>query len=911
MATGTTLDYETKTSYAVTVEVSDGKAANDNTEATPTVDATIAVTINVTDVDEPPPTPAAPTVAVAPQTSLAVSWTAPDNTGRPPITDYDVQYRKQGDTAWTAHDHTGTDTSTTLTGLEPGVTYEVQVLAKNVEGTSPWSDSGTGTPKNAPPFFNDPDNPGADTPLTATTRSVAENAAADSNVGAPVTATDANDDPLTYTLSGTDAAAFAIGSTTGQITVAQGAALDHETTPSYTVTVEVTDSKDADGNAEATPTVDATIAVTINVTDVNEPPPTPAAPTAAPAEINGHNTLSVTWIAQAVFGVPATTDYDVQYREQDETAWTAHDFTGAVPGTAIGGLNPGTVYEVQVLARNDEGDSPWSESGTGITGPAMLDVDREVSENAAPGDPVGAPVTATNTQGHTLVYAISNPPNQQQHGADKFTIDPATGQIRLAPGAALDHETVQRYYLRVEASHAVTGEGDSDHILNAVIDVTIDMIDVDEPPDAPGALTVTAASTTSLTVSWQAPNNTGRPAIIGYDVQYRVVGSEAAFTYAGHDGTGTTTTLSALIPNTIYEVRVRAHNDEGPSPWLAAGGRTKPQAENSQSPSNRPPKFGGPSATRSVAENTAAGSAVGAPVVATDPNNDALTYSLSGSDAFAIDAGTGQIEVKAGAVLDYETTQSYAVTVGVADGKDEDGDAETTPAVDAIIAVTIDVTDVDEPPAQPDAPTVARSSTAPKTKLDVSWTGPGHHRPPGHHRLRHPIPQAGRRGLDGPHPHRHDNRHHHRRSRARDHLRSAGAGQERRRRQPLVQRWNGNHRSGQPVPGLPRPGSDLRQLGARSGRERAGGDQRGHPGCGHRPGGRRAHLYPYRLRPVRHQCVHRTDHRGRQRQPRLRGHAILRRDRGRCRRQGRGRQRRSHPGCRCYHRSHHRRHRCR
>ena len=34
--------------------------------------------------------------------------------------------------------------------------------------------------------------------------------------------------------------------------------------------------------------------------------------------------------------------------------------------------------------------------------------------------------------------------------------------------------------------------------------------------------------------------------------------------------------------------------------------------------------------TRSVAENTAAGQAVGAPVRATDGNNDVLTYTLSG-----------------------------------------------------------------------------------------------------------------------------------------------------------------------------------------------------------------------------------------------------------------------------------------
>ena len=53
--------------------------------------------------------------------------------------------------------------------------------------------------------------------------------------------------------------------------------------------------------------------------------------------------------------------------------------------------------------------------------------------------------------------------------------------------------------------------------------------------------------------------------------------------------------------------------------------------------------------TRSVAENTAAGQSVGAPVRATDGNNDILTYTLSGSfedDLFDINWGTGQIMTK-------------------------------------------------------------------------------------------------------------------------------------------------------------------------------------------------------------------------------------------------------------------------
>ena len=101
-------------------------------------------TITVTDEDEPPAKPDAPTVTAASHTSLTATWTKPPNTGKPDINGYDVQYRKGTTGTFTDWPHTGTATSTTITGLEPNTSYEVQVRAKNEEGTGPWSDSGTG-----------------------------------------------------------------------------------------------------------------------------------------------------------------------------------------------------------------------------------------------------------------------------------------------------------------------------------------------------------------------------------------------------------------------------------------------------------------------------------------------------------------------------------------------------------------------------------------------------------------------------------------------------------------------------------------------------------------------------------------------------------------------------------------------
>ena len=93
---------------------------------------------------------------------------------------------------------------------------------------------------------------------SATTRSVAENTAPGQNIGNPVTATDADSDTLTYSLSGVDAASFGIIASSGQLQTK--AALDYESEKKvYLVTVTA-----SDGEATNSSTV------TINVTDVDE-----------------------------------------------------------------------------------------------------------------------------------------------------------------------------------------------------------------------------------------------------------------------------------------------------------------------------------------------------------------------------------------------------------------------------------------------------------------------------------------------------------------------------------------------------------------------------------------------------------------------------------------------------------------
>ena len=87
-------------------------------------------------------------------------------------------------------------------------------------------------------------------------------------------------------------------------------------------------------------------------------------------------------------------------------------------------------------------------------------------------------------------------------------------------------------------------------------------------------------------------------------------------------------------------------------------------------PVNRPPTFdGGLVERRSVRENSPAGTAVGGPITATDPEGDQVRYSLGGDDAalFEIDENTGQLTVAEGAALDFETDNALVVSVKAED----------------------------------------------------------------------------------------------------------------------------------------------------------------------------------------------------------------------------------------------------
>ena len=296
----------------------------------------------------------------------------------------------------------------------------------------------------AAPVTND--RPSFDEPTP--TRSIAENARARAAVGRPVTATDPNSgDVLTYELSGSDL--FTIDSNSGQIRVKTQRTLDHETAPSHIVTVKALDSSNAS----------ATVEVTIEVTDVNEPPDAVAdAPrsfdedTKVVIEVldndsdpeqersellltvfnsgpNGPRNGTVTVNEPANAGENRTITYEpnADYNGADTFIYQVRD-------TGSPSLSSTASVSIQIDAVNDAPVFPPSETGA-----------RSVSESAEAGDNVGAPVTATDVdENDTLTYSLFGA------NASSFEID-SNGQITVATGVTFDIATRETYIVTVEA----------------------------------------------------------------------------------------------------------------------------------------------------------------------------------------------------------------------------------------------------------------------------------------------------------------------------------------------------------------------------------------------------------------------------------------------------------------------------
>ena len=642
LRTKAALDFETPANYFITVTATDTAGATD----------TITVTITVNNIDEPG-TVTLSSLQPIEGTQLTATLDDPDDVS--------------GSVTWLwERSPNGTSPWTTISGASDSYTPVFDDVGDYLRATASYND-GEGGGKSAQaisanavevaPVVNEAP---VFTPIEPDLHDVDENTVAGENIGAPVAATDDDNDTLTYSLDVTSLATFDIVATTGQLQTK--AALDYETgTISYTVTVTAVDPSGADD----------TITVTITVTNVDEAGTVTLSSTQPVEEIRLTATLddpddvsgSATWLWA---GSPNGSSSWTTINGETSATYTpvAADVTRFLRATAsyTDGAGSGKSAHVVSANRVQAAPAPPNEPPQFPSNTAARDVD----ENTSPGEDIGEPVTATDPEDNTLTYSLD------ADGAASFDIGSTTGQLRTK--AALDHETTATYSVTVTATDTA-GATDT-------IRVTITVNNVDEPA------TVTLSSLQPLVVIPLTATLTEPDQIRG-----SVIWSWERSPNGTSDWnpiSGATSDIYTPVADDVgnYLRATASYFDEearGQSAQAISANAVEMVPER-----NAPVFTDGPTTTRSIPRNTPAGVNIGAPVSATDADNDVLTYSLGGPDGagFDLDTSSGQLLTRAELTGIQRTI--YKVFVSVSDSKDDLGNPDT--AIDTTTEVTINVT---------------------------------------------------------------------------------------------------------------------------------------------------------------------------------------------------------------------------
>ena len=727
--TGATPDYETKASYVISITVTDGEDAMGVAETgTPTTDDTVSVTITVTDVEETGVvalSPATPQV----DTEATASVSDPDGS----VSAVTWQWSKSDTANGAFTDITG-ETNAAYTPVAADLNKYLKATASYTDGRGSGKSAEStpaqvvGSLHTAPAFMDDDDPKDGADPITLT---VDENSAAGTAVGT-VVATDGDGDTLTYSVGGTDAAAFgsvfSLDTGTGAITVKTGATPDYETKASYSITVSVTDGEDAMGVAETgTPTADDTVSVTITVTDVEETGVVALAQ--ATPRVDTEVTASVTDPDGSVSAVTW------QWSKSDTANGTFTDISGATNAAytpVAADLDKYLKASASYTDRRGSGKSaestPAQVADVLRTAPAFPDADSNgtadpftftVAENSAAGTAVGT-TTATDADGDSPIYSSSG--TDATTFAGVFSLDTGTGAITVKTGATPDYETKSSYAITISVTDGenVMGTAETNVTTDDSVAVTITVTDVEEA----GSISLSRTTPTvgvAIAATLTDPDG-GETAITWQWAKSDT--SDGTFT----DITGATSDSYTPVAADVgkwLKVTASYTDSRGPSKTAV---QTADNAVDS-SP-HKVPAFATETITLTVLENAAAGTSVGT-VSATDADGDALKYRVSGTDItafnadFTIDIDTGEIKVKTGGTIDYEDKDTYTVTVEVTDGEDASGTTENPAVIDDTITVTITVTNVDDAGTVtlPATPQVYVEQTASVTDPDGAITG--------------------------------------------------------------------------------------------------------------------------------------------------------------------------------------------
>jgi protocadherin Fat 4 len=704
VAAGVVLNFESKPSYSVTVQV-------DDTTVGATPDASVAFVLNLTDVNE------APTAVTATPNPASLA----ENTST-------VASVKVADLAIT-DDALGTNTLS-LTGADAAsfvlVGTELHVAAGvvlNFESKPSYSvtvqvdDTTVGATPDASVAFvlNLTDVNEAPTAVTATPNpaSVAENTSTATSVKlADLAITDDALGTNTLSLTGADAASFVLVGT--ELHVAAGVVLNFESKPSYSVTVQVDDTTVGE-------TPDASVAFVLNLTDVNEAPtavtatPNPAslaentstvasvkvADLAITDDALGTNTLSLTGADAASFVLVGTELHVAAGAVLNFEAKPSYSVTVQVDDTTVGATPDASV--AFVLNLTDVNEAPTAVTAT--PNPASL------AENTSTAASVKiADLAITDDALGTNTLSLT--------GADAASFVLVGTELHVAAGAVLNFEAKPSYSVTVQVDDTTVGATP-----DASVAFVLNLTDVNEAPTAvtatpnPASLAENTSTAASVKIADLAITDdalgTNTLSLTGADAgSFVLVGTEL------HVAAGVVLNFEA---KPSYSVTVQVDDTTvGVTPDASVA-----FVLNLTDVNEAPTAVTATPNPASLAENTSTAASVKiADLAITDDALGTNTLSLTGADAGSFVLVGTELHVAAGVVLNFETKPSYSVTVQV-----DDTTVGVTP--DASVAFVLNLTDVNGAPtavtATPNPASVAENtSTATSVKVaDITVTDDG------------------------------------------------------------------------------------------------------------------------------------------------------------------------------------------
>ena len=389
------------------------------------------------------------------------------------------------------------------------------------------------------------------------TRSVAENSAANVNVGTVIPeATDADvGATLEYSMEGADAASFNFNVSTRQITTKSGVHYDFEAKRSHSVTIKVSDGTDSD-----------TVAVTINVTDQAD---------------TGDSSLN-----PSAGGSAVTRKSRATYRIRIEGSWNTGVTPGGVPSnsphftTFVGGIHNDQVTFLESGGRASAGVESMAETGS---------TSRLVGEvNAAKPNAVRALTLAAPgirgsrthngiafTSDHpriTLTSMIAPTPDWFVGVSGRSLLDSSGNwlpslTVNLYPwdagtenGSEFSLSNPNTSPKGVIASIRGRGKFTGEHIARLVFTRTGS---VQQAPAAPTGYSATP-SDAEVTLEWDAPTETG---ITAHEYRRKTDGAYGAWTAIPDSAPGGANedsfTVTGLTNDTMYTFQLRAVNSVG------------------------------------------------------------------------------------------------------------------------------------------------------------------------------------------------------------------------------------------------------------------------------------------------------------------------------------------------------------